>query len=749
MRFSTRKSCAKKVASIGLLVGAAVLTANGIVNHYINNEAQAANYVNGRVYYALRSDYNRTATPDAAMADAAKALSLSSGTAAFCSFGNIDNGYTVTRINPYTGEEAAYWVFTDIIENCENIEETKDGTIINDAENDVVTNDNGATILDENHVFDQTSFYGHYDNQFGSELGSFHLVSFYNTNAKIQAYGNIAVRNLVSNSNNNIAHFEIPTLSYVKNIGTDVRFRSFNNVGSSSEPSAGGIYGDNDSSVLVVGKDAAIGTGDDGNAWTVNGEKVNSPTKRTGSQGQYMNNVWQEYENGPEFLNFDDMKQDAVTLNESIRALSPTIPEENIQHIRGEGDSIDPGIITLVDDNGANVMNLDASDLTPAKNVLVVGFDQHKDASLIINVDVKDATTVDRVKTVTEMMNFMVCYTDESKLDTTKYGNQGDREATTRQGDYYCVNQSWYKDKFPNHIILNYYDSSAPAYSYNAATDAQDEYKINYSKGSTAITVAPRGKVEVTATPYQGIIIANNINMESGDSYFLSMSDNLPVLEPTTCSLVVHHLRYIDANTQTTIRDDDPVVYTCGEIAEVGHAQDLLDAGYIAVDSNGIEPPVVTTTPIGVENNPTEAYLYYKLDDEPDPEVCSIEIHHYIAGTTTPVDEDITMTHYCNNITIDLDISQKALGDGYKFVSGRLESERYVTDYTADDFPMTVKNNFPHKTYILYYDKESPDITENPDVPDTGDKNPVYVLGAVGAIIGFGTATMFFVRRRY
>ena len=122
MRFSTRKSCAKKVASIGLLVGAAVLTANGIVNHYINNEAQAANYVNGRVYYALRSDYNRTATPDAAMADAAKALGLSSGTAAFWTFGNIDNGYTVTRINPYTGEEAAYWVFTDIIENCENIE---------------------------------------------------------------------------------------------------------------------------------------------------------------------------------------------------------------------------------------------------------------------------------------------------------------------------------------------------------------------------------------------------------------------------------------------------------------------------------------------------------------------------------------------------------------------------------------------------------------------------------------------------
>ncbi|MDO4730133.1 MAG: hypothetical protein Q4A96_02960 [Candidatus Saccharibacteria bacterium] len=704
MRFSTRKLRAKRVVGIGLLAGAAVLTASGIVNHYTKNEAQAArSSSNANIYYALRSDYSDSATPNAAMADAAAALGLSSGTAAFCTYGDVDNDYTVTRTNPYTGTSEAYWVFADTAEHCENY----DG--------ETILNDNGATVLDANHTFENTSFYGHYDNQLGSELGSFHLISFYDTYAKVQAYGNVAARNLVSDSNNNIAHFEIPTLSYAKNISPNVGFKSFNNVGSNESPSAGGVYGDDDSSVLVVGKDAAIGTADNGDVWTVNGSKVNSPTKRTGSQGQYMNNVWQEYENGPEFLDFDDMKQDAVTLNERIRALSPNLPEENIHNIRGSSDSTDPGMIELADDEGANVMNLVADDLKPTKDVLVVGFDQHKEATLIINVDVKDAPIVDGVKYVDEQMNFLVCYTDSSKLDTSKYGNQGNKPATATHGDYICVNQSWYKDKFPNHIILNYYDSSAPAYSYDAATDSQDEYMINYTKGSTAVTVAPRGNVEVTVTPYQGVIMANNIDMESGDSYFLSLSDNVPIFEVVEfCHYTVHHYK---AGTTTKLADDEtrndvdcdnaPITFTAS--SEVLASQDPkyhLDNAVNITTGTPVEMTLTDNSFTDQLSNSDVDYEYIFYYDE-NPK-CRININHIVIhadGTEeTITSEGAEYYDYCGDVTTSVEVSTTLTANNAHYFLYGIFLEDGDDHILPANFPITnVVNNSTQKTYNLYY----------------------------------------------
>ena len=173
---------------------------------------------------------------------------------------------------------------------------------------------------------------------------------------------------------------------------------------------------------------------------------------------------------------------------------------------------------------------------------------------------------------------------------------------------------------------------------------------------------------------------------------------------------------------------------------------------YKPIQTSGIEINGDTTynhaSDFPFETGPVESNQYYILEyakkDTPTPDVCSIEIHHYIVNTTTPVDDDISMAQTCSNIEMTLDISEKALSNGYKFVSGKLESERVLDNYTEEDFPMSITNNFPMKVYILYYEKVPGD---NTDIPDTSAKNNAYLFTATGVTIAFG-ATLIINRRR-
>ena len=711
MRFSTRKRT-RKAVGIAALAGAAVLGIGGVVNYLNKNEAQAATSSNMHVYYARRADYNSTATPNAAAADAAAALRV--GQAAFCNLGNADNEYTVTRVNPYTGQNDSYWVFADTSENC--------ATVSGD---EMLLNDNGATVLDSTRTYENTSFYGRYQNQFGGTLGAFHIVAFYNAQAQVQAYGNVATRYLDSTGNNNVAHFEVPTLSYIQDINPDAKFSSFNNVAED----------DNDSSVLVVGEDVNVRRSQNVGYWEINGQPINSPTKSTKADGSYADNVWQEYDGGVEFLDFKQLKTDAVYLNERIRGLVPTMPADpdnptaDVNIAAADGSAF----IRIANDSGANVINIDAGLLTSTgtKVVPVWGFDQHKDATLIVNVDMANVEPdANGVKNIEVNQNWMVCYDDASKLDSEKYGNQGSREPVVARGTGYCVNQQWFKDKFPNHIIFNYYDSTAPAYTYVGATDSQSEYYINYSKGMTAVTVAPRGDVEVSVTPYQGVIIANNVEMVSGDSYFLSLSDNLPIFN-NACHYKVHH--YIKGTTTKVADDENYGSVTCNE--EVSIAADataissggyLVDSAYNTTNTPATEIAVTADTPYSTTlTDITVDYdftIYYDKN-------CEVDVRHIDADTGSMIGNfgtEYVESCYANegNGVYHIFGPLDSITDmGYVFIEGEYVSEEdSAIVYQADDetesvqtligngdkiesglMPVGVWNDQPLKTINLYY----------------------------------------------
>ncbi len=848
MRFSTRNTH-KRGKAVALAASAAVLGIGGIVSQIYHKDAAAeTSSVDNNIFYANTADY--TSINDAAAA-ASTALRVEQAT--FCNVGSGVGG-AVTRVNPYTGESSDYWVFAKYSSQCPSSAVAPD--------KEILLTDNGTTVLTQEKIdnagssfYGSTSenFYNHYNNAFGI-LGAFHIMSFYNTDTAVQAYGNVATRYLESVSNNNIDHFDVPTLSYIQNMNTQGNISSFNNVGNN----------DKDTSVLVVGKDVNIRPSPNNGFWENNGATVNSPTKRSDSEGNYLDNVWQEYEGGPQFLDFKEIKDTAINYSETLRQYPDTLVNGTDYDL----DTLNQQYVRIADDNGLNVVSINSASLTSENdNVYVWGFDQHKDSTLLVNIDIKDAEMHDGHKYLNILENWHICYDDASKLDESKYNGETSRNggsAVTPKDNGYCLNQSWYKDKYPNQIILNFFDSTADPYSYDADRDDQNEYYIDFKNGMTAATIAPRGKVLVSVTPYQGIIIANNVEINAGDTYFLSFSDNLP-LAPNECSYTIKHVnkttgevfesytvnhsglcedqstdevttispesdilansfvfvgaKYEDngesspmvfdvddaeESTQTVVdngteldkgfapygiwndlesktitfyykknctvtvehREDGTMTelaptetYTgfCGELSEtIDLARSVLDE-YDFTEGIEIESDTKYTSasefPLqtGIVNSDQHYILEYeKKETPPTPDTCSIEIHHYIVNTTTPVDDDISMTQTCGNIEMILDISEKALNNGYKFVSGKMESERYLDDYTEEDFPMSITNNFPSKVYTLYYEKtDTPDVP-TPDVPtpDTRDNSPILILSAAGAIIGLGTATMFIARRR-
>ena len=388
-----------------------------------------------------------------------------------------------------------------------------------DVEPPIVSPDDGTSKVTADRVFAEADLARIYSGHFGSTgvLGNFHIIALNNFIQKQQAYGNIAVNHL-DGQGNNIAHFDIPTINYIKSTDTDVNLHSFY---------AGSDHAN--SSVLVVGDEVNAGGKRSPNAedgfgelWQFNGYDLNGPKRKDGeSSNVYYDNLWKEDANGPEFLNFDAVKADAIEQNRILRNLEDT---NTVTGTTSRSDStMNLKYLRVQDDDGINVVTIDAYDLLePTTEIEVVGFDQSKPSSLIVNVDLKDYPDF-QLKS-----GFRICYDSGKTIE--KYndimsGWHHSHEAELIHSDSLTANCLDYKTtsyQYPNHIVLNVFDSSKPDGIYTGTIST-----VNHSSSTI---IAPGATVHVVVDGLQGEIIANNIDLD-GDSYYLSLSDQTPVVE--------------------------------------------------------------------------------------------------------------------------------------------------------------------------------------------------------------------------
>ena len=829
MRFSTRRHCATSIFKI-LAPAAAIFILGLSVSFILERGAQAENANKGKIYYFDKNDAQYIVDQTGQDLDTILSRTF---------------GGEMTRCADHLDatEEIDFYVAATTASLCDNYSLS--------ADNAIQIQRGGYTYLTSNRVFAETDLgqsrqKSGVSNEFGT-LGAFHIIAFNQLDATVQVYGNIATEELHAASNNNINHFTVPTLSYIETIDPSVGLKSF-------APTTE----NNNTSVIVIGSQAESQLGfnveENGNTWTINRNdnnqgKINDSLRV--KNGIFLDNAWVDKDD--QFLSLTSLKTQAVSTSNTLKTYPTTLTYDDDYYF-GPKDNDHPELyVHIQDTDSLNVINTTADGLSSAASgaldIIVDGFTAENNgdgtytnipATLLLNVDLAGVG-----ESYNQGFGIRICYNDRSDF--------ADGSSTEYQDGRYCLKQTYIHDRFEHHVIINYYDSSSADGLYHGTINAVDP------RGTTQFTIAPEATVHTHGTPYQGVIIANDVIL-GGDSYYLSLHDLQPLKQTSdSCTLIVQHknrqtdqvilgyaYEYVDScsdnkryniakltdiedlgfefnggkyndngegsaiyyqyddpteSTQTTIENNEtidkslmPVAtwnnleekiitlyydelyetnctitvehrlegtiqqlapkeeYTglCGELSEtINLANSILDEYDF---TSGIEINGDTTynhaSDFPFETGPVESNQYYILEyakkDTPTPDVCSIEIHHYIVNTTTPVDDDISMAQTCSNIEMTLDISEKALSNGYKFVSGKLESERVLDNYTEEDFPMSITNNFPMKVYILYYEKVPGD---NTDIPDTSAKNNAYLFTATGVTIAFG-ATLIINRRR-
>ncbi len=407
----------------------------------------------------------------------------------------------------------------------------------------IVSATDGTSKLTSDRTFANASVAQIYDGNFGSTgaLGNFHIITFNNFDQTQQAYGNIAV-NYLTGDGNNIAHFDIPTANYIKSADDEVILHSF-------------YAGDDhaNSSVLIVGNDVNAGgkpsqnaTDGFGELWTFNGADMNGPRRKEGEDSvNYYDNLWKEDVNGPAFLDLAAVKADAIEQNQLIR----NTPDTNT--VTGTTARTDQEMnhkyLRISNDEGANYVTINAYDLLdPTTEIEVVGFDQNKPSSLVVNVDLKDYPEEFELKS-----GFRICY-DDGKANPNYFdpaNNKFDPESGKGLMDEWhvsheaqlngtedqvsCLRYKVTDYQYPNHIILNVFDSSKSDGVYTG--------KVTTRNHSSSTIIAPGASVEVAVDGLQGIIIANNIDLV-GDSYYLSLNDLTPLTPDPEYTLTVTYV---------------------------------------------------------------------------------------------------------------------------------------------------------------------------------------------------------------
>ncbi len=186
--------------------------------------------------------------------------------------------------------------------------------------------------------------------------GNFHIVAFGQAALNAHTNGNILANGLVANSNFGTNSYD--EVSYVKNY-TKVHATS----------------GSKSTNPLVLGNGVNVGFEDNGNAFSVNGTKMNNPR------------IIYKDSDTKQYVDLDAVKSEITEISNDLAQKTATgitkTPDPGNQYIEYK----------LNNPDGVGVLNLDVStDLS--KEIHFTGFESNHQGSIIVNVNMEDVQTV-------------------------------------------------------------------------------------------------------------------------------------------------------------------------------------------------------------------------------------------------------------------------------------------------------------------------------------------------------------------
>ncbi|CAK7024457.1 MAG: hypothetical protein PEPC_01034 [Peptostreptococcus russellii] len=304
----------------------------------------------------------------------------------------------------------------------------------------------GVTLVTEDNTYKKTKFYK--PNLFGI-AGGFHLVGFNSIHTGSHVNGNILTKTL--NYGSNFGTKGVEEISYIQDRINGVQ----------------GFQGTADTrSVIVVGKNINTGVADNGNAWSINGSKIDKPEKRAN-----LNSLWKD--SSSKFIDIDLLEKEMIDLSRTLsnhknNAIYIENSDHNRQTIRIENSEV------------FNVYNLKNGDFNFSNDINIYGFDKSKPTTLVINVDMKEfGSTFSLKKSIAH-------YTDGSTAPTGEV-------------------KTWQNAN----VVWNIYDSSQPDGVFNGYITNNDTI--------TGILLSPGADANMTKN-FNGTIIAKNIT-NSGETH--------------------------------------------------------------------------------------------------------------------------------------------------------------------------------------------------------------------------------------
>lgn len=317
--------------------------------------------------------------------------------------------------------------------------------VINDVLNVSIRRGNvGQVLVSSENTYEKTKYYDP-NNPLGI-IGGFHIVGFGKVTTQAHTNGNILANEL----------------EYISNFGTNGIDKEVSYIRKLTRPAEGFKSANNSrNSVLVVGTDITVGKFD-GNSWTLNGAKVDTPSAAD------KDSLWQDTDT--KFIDIEKAKSEIVAKNVFMSKYTPIFTEGKFEDMNNQK-------IILSNVGGVNVYNIDAS-THPAinNNVSLEGFEQGKITTLIINVDMKGRSDFD-------INGAMIKYKDGTSAPTGE---------VTKWQD--------------GNVIWNFYDSTK--------SDRQFRGNIRNGRTVTGMVIAPNANVDITQN-LNGTVVANNVKVSA------------------------------------------------------------------------------------------------------------------------------------------------------------------------------------------------------------------------------------------
>ena len=299
--------------------------------------------------------------------------------------------------------------------------------------------DGEAKPVTEENIMTKTRFYVYNPLRIA---GNFHLIGFNSVETKAHVNGNILTNTL--NYHSNFGTHDVEEVSYFRNLDHSVD-------GFSS------TYADIDS-VLVVGNAVTVGTTDNGNAWTLDGGKVNAPYRN-----DFPDNLWQDTD--VKFIDIDSVKQEMILVNQKLRQYETFGADVHFQDMNN-------AYINISDPGGVNYCNLKASDFGSMVEFEGRKFVKGKKGSLVVNVDLAGESEF-------AFPGSRIIYTDGTEAPISEV-------VVWQDGN----------------VVWNFWDSSDPEGLYRG--------KLTTRSATAGHIIAPQATIDITSN-LNGTVIAENI----------------------------------------------------------------------------------------------------------------------------------------------------------------------------------------------------------------------------------------------